>query len=275
MRLKYFKEMVKAPIEVMQNLYIYRHILFQMVIREIKGRFAGSMGGILWNFIQPIVMLISYLFVFVYIFKLRVSMGGGAGASAIYIMAGLFPWIILAEGLLRGTSSVIENASLIQKTYFPTEILTTKAVIAPYLSHGIALVLLILYKVISDGYFEILFFIPLILVLQIYFTLGISFLSATLTIFFRDVMQLMTLLVSFWIFLTPILYPVSMLPELAKKIMYVNPLYPFMSLYQSLFLYGTLGDLHMIVLASVWSIGFFVTGAFIFNKLKYEFADWI
>ena len=275
LRIKYFKEMLISPFIIIKNLYIYRHILVQMVVREIKGRFAGSMGGLIWNFVHPILMLICYLFVFVYIFKLRVGTGGGAGASAVYIMAGLFPWVILVEGLSRGTFSLIENANIIQKTFFPTEILPAKAVITPLFSYGIAIVLLTIYEVIVNRSVCIILILPLVLLLQIFFTLGMAFLSATVSVFFRDFMQLVNIVISFWIFLTPILYPVIMLPEWAKKLMYLNPLYPFMSTYQSLFLNGYLEQWHMIVLAFVWTLAFFVIGAFIFNKLKFEFADWL
>ncbi|MFZ2197952.1 MAG: ABC transporter permease, partial [Thermodesulfovibrionales bacterium] len=90
-----------------------------MVKREVKGRFAGSMGGLLWNFIHPVLMLIVYIFVFVYIFKIRVGSEASTGTSVIYLIAGLFPWIMISEGLSRGTSSLIENSNLIQKTSFP------------------------------------------------------------------------------------------------------------------------------------------------------------
>jgi lipopolysaccharide transport system permease protein len=246
-----------------------------MVIREIKGKFAGSIGGLFWHFIHPILMMVIFLFVFVYIFKLRVSSTGGAGASAIYLLAGLFPWIILAEGLSRGTYSLIENANLIQKTSFPIEILTTKAVIAPLLSYGVAIVLLMIYKVITHGSAGILFILPFVMILQIFFTTGIAFLSATLSVFFRDIMQLVNLVISFWIYVTPILYPMNMLPDWAQRVMYINPLYPFMANYQSLLMHGTLGDWRLVLLAAVWAFCFFVTGSFIFNKFKYEFADWL
>jgi lipopolysaccharide transport system permease protein len=275
LRIKYLKEIVSSPFIVIKNLYIYRHMLLQMIIREIKGRFAGSMGGLIWNFVHPILLLLVYLFVFVYIFKLRVGSSGGGGTSALYLMAGLFPWIILAEGLSRGTSSLIENANIIQKTFFPTEILPAKAVLTPFLSYGIAIILLILYKIIFTGTFGIIFIILLIILLQIFFTIGIAFLSSTVSVFFRDVMQLIHIIISFWIFLTPILYPVSMLPYWAKKAMYLNPLYPFMSMYQSLFLNGHIGQQHLLILAFIWAATFFVIGAFVFNKLKYEFADWL
>lgn len=273
--MRYVKEMIIAPFEVLRNFYRYRHILVQMVLREIKGRFAGSIGGLLWNFVHPIFMLLVYLFVFAYIFKLRVSVGSGSGASVIFLIAGLLPWIIIAEGLSRGTTSLIENANLIQKTSFPIEILPAKAVLAPILSHGIAILLLALYKIVFAGSFEIIFILPLILLLQIFFTLGIAFFTAALSVFSRDVMQLVNLLISFWMYLTPILYPITMLPDWAGKIMYLNPLYPLISAYQVMFLEGKLVAIGTLGLLLFWSVGLFGLGAFIFNKLKYEFADWL
>lgn len=267
--------MALAPLVVARNLYLYRYILSQMVMREIKGRFAGSIGGLLWNFVQPVLMLVIYLFVFVYVFKLRVGTEGGASASAVYIMAGLFPWVILAEGLSRGTTSLIENANIIQKTFFPTEILPAKAVLAPLLSYGVAIVILMLYRITVSGTFIIIVLIPVIILLQILFTLGLAFLSSTGSVFFRDVLQIVNLMISFWIFLTPILYPVSMLPEWAKNAMYINPLYPFMSIYQSIYLNGNLGQWHMVMLSAGWTLMSYILGAFVFNKLKEEFADWL
>lgn len=271
---KYMREIVISPFQIVGNLYRFHHILLQMVVREIKGRFAGSIGGLIWHFVHPILMMFIYLFVFVFIFKLRVG-AGASGASAVYLLAGLFPWIILAEGFARGTSSVIENANLIQKTYFPTEILTAKAVLAPLLSYGISIVLLMLYMVVSNGSVGVLFILPLVVALQIFFTLGISLVSASLSVFFRDILQVVHVLVGFWMYLTPIVYPMSMLPEWARKLMYLNPIYPFISVYHSLLLEGTPGDPNLVLLSIAWTLLFFVGGAFVFNKLKGEFADWL
>jgi homopolymeric O-antigen transport system permease protein len=249
--------------------------MFRMIIAEIKGRFAGSVGGFLWNFVHPILMLAVYLFVFVYVFKLRVNTGGSAGASAVYIMAGLFPWMVISEGLMRGTSSMIDNSNLILKTPFPTEILLGKSVLAPLCSYGVAILLLAIYAIAATGSVSLVLALPLLLVLQILFTTGVTFLTSTLSVFFRDVLQFVQILVTFWIYLTPILYPVNMLPDWVRVIMYANPLYPLISLYQSLFIKGVLGQWPMVWLALAWSLFFFGVGSFIFNKLKYEFADWL
>lgn len=272
---RYAREMFLAPFGVLRNLHEYRHILFHMVRNEIKGRFAGSLGGVLWNFAHPIMMLVIYLFVFVYIFKMRIGIGATAGSSALYLMSGLFPWIIMAEGVLRGTSSLLENANLIQKTAFPVEILAAKAVIAPLLSHGIAIVLLVAYRVVTNWSFELLLLIPAVLLLQTIFTLGIVFLTASASVFFRDILQLVNLVVGFWIYVTPILYPMAMLPEWARTAMYLNPLYPFMSLYHSLFLEDSLGPWQMPALAAAFAACLYMFGSFIFSKLKFEFADWL
>ncbi len=267
--------MHKHILEISRNFYTYRHLLVQMVVREVKGRVAGSSMGILWNFVQPLVMLGVFLFVFVYIFKLRLPEYGGSIGAAIYLMSGLFPWMALSEGFSRASGSLIENAPLIQKTVFPTEILPAKMVIAAFSTHGIAIVALAVYALYRNPTIEFIVFLPLILVLQVFFTLGASFIFACLSVFFRDTLQIITLFLNFWFYITPILYPVSLLPEWARTLMYLNPVYPFMSMYQSLFLTGTTGDYRMLSLACLWTVSFYSVGAFVFSKLKYEFADWL
>jgi lipopolysaccharide transport system permease protein len=271
---RFLIEVSTAPGDIIGNLFRYRHILARMVVTEIKGRFAGSVGGLFWHFLHPILMLIIYLFVFVHVFKMRIG-GGGAVASSIYLMAGLFPWIIMAEGLTRGTSSIIENSGLIQKTSFPTEILTAKAVLAPLLSYGIALLLLMLYVSVVHASAGALLLVPLILIVQTFFSAGVVFLTSTLSVYFRDTLQLVQVMVNFWLYITPILYPVDMLPEWARRVMYLNPVYPLVSAYQSIFVNGSMVNWPMLLLSAAWASVFFVSGAFVFNKLKYEFADWL
>lgn len=273
--MRYLREITESPWEVLKNLYQYRNILHQMVLREVKGRFAGSVGGLFWHFIHPILMVFIYLVVFVYIFKLRVGTGQGTGASAVYIMAGIFPWIILADGLSRGTSALIENANLIQKTYFPTEILTAKAVLAPFINFGLALLLLAAFRIFTEGLWQILLILPFILLLQIFFTIGLAFLCSAFSVFFRDILQVVQIIVSIWVYATPIFYETSMLPAWAADLMYINPLFPFISMYHSLFISGTIAPWHMPGLSLAWTAGFYIFGAFIFTKLKAEFADWL
>jgi len=275
MNLRYFKEMFLYPTDIIRNIYFYRHILVQMVKHEIKGRFAGTIGGFLWNMVHPIIMMIVYLFVFVYVFKLRIGSSAGSGTSVIYIIAGLFPWMIIAEGLSKGTSCLINSANLIQKASFPTEIITAQAVFAPLISHGVVIILLTLYQIVLNGSIGIVLIIPFLVIFQVVFTLGVVFLFATVSVFFRDVMQLVQIVIGLGIFLCPIFYHIKMLPDWAQKAMYLNPFYPIIATYQSLFLNGNIGEWYLLPLSFAWALLFFAVGAFVFSKLKYEFADWL
>ena len=260
---------------ISKSFISHRHLLMHMVIRDVKGRFAGSSAGLLWNFIHPLVMLLVFLFVFVYIFKLRLPEYAGSKGPIVYLMAGLFPWMAMSEGLTRSTNSLIENANLIQRSVFPPEILPAKAVIAAFSSHGIAIAILALYTIITKQSYGIIIYLPFILILQAMFTLGIGFIFACISVFFRDILQVLQLVIGFWIYATPILYPLSMLPEWARKVMYINPVFPYVSIYQSLFLYGGITDYTMVILLLAWTVLFYSVGAFVFSKLKYEFADWL
>jgi len=273
--MRYLTDIISSPYEIIKNLIVYRHLLYHLVFREIKGRFVGSIGGLFWHFAHPLLMVVIFLFVFVYVFKLRLG-EGGSSLSVIYIMSGLFPWIIMSEGLSRGTSSLIENAIIIQKTSFPTEILPAKAVIAPFLSYGVAIIILAVYTVINmnEPFLKFLA-IPFVIFLQLIFTLGIVFITSTLSVFFRDTIQIISLVTTFGLYLTPVLYPLSLLPEWAQRLMYFNPIFPFTMLYQMLFTSITGFSWTILFLAVFWTILLFIIGAFFFFKLKFEFADWL
>lgn len=269
------KLFLKAPFVILRNLVHHRHLLIRMVWQEIRGRFAGSFGGLVWHFLQPMLMVAVYLFVFVHVFKLRVEGAGAENFSALYIMAGLFPWLIFAEGLSRGSQCIHENANLIQKTAFPTELLVFKAVLTPYISFGMIILGLIAYRLIFIQFSWHVLAIPIIAALQFLFTCGLVFLCATLAVYFKDILQFINIFVGFGMYLVPILFPASMLPDLAQKLMYLNPTYPMIYPYQRALVFDDLGDLHISYLLLGWAFLFFTLGSFVFYKLKDEFADWL
>lgn len=246
-----------------------------MVRQEIRGKFAGSFGGLVWHFLQPMLMVLVYLFVFVQVFKLRVEGAGAESFSALYIMAGLFPWLIFSEGLSRGSQCLHENANLIQKTAFPSELLVFKAVLAPYVSFGIVLLGLALYRLIFIGFSWHVLLFPCIVLLQFLFTCGLVFFMATLAVYFKDILQLIAIFVGFGMYLVPILFPESMLPAFAKNLMYFNPTYPMIYPYQRMIVFGDMGDVTILWMLAGWSLCLFFAGSFVFYKLKDEFADWL
>lgn len=269
------KLFLKAPVSILQNLMRHRHLLMRMIWQEIRGRFAGSFGGLVWHFLQPLLMVTVYLFVFVHVFKLRVEGAGAENFSALYIMAGLFPWLIFAEGLSRGSQCIHENANLIQKTAFPSELLVFKAVLTPYISFGMIVVGLAVYRLLFIGFSWHVFALPVVAMLQFLFTCGLVFLFATLAVYFKDILQLINIFVGFGMYLVPILFPASMLPELAQRLMYLTPTYPMIYPYQRMLVFDNMGETSILYMLLGWSLLFWALGSFVFYKLKDEFADWL
>ncbi len=275
MLLKYCKEMSVAPFAIAASLYRHKHLLRQMIRQDIRGRFAGTLGGIVWNLLHPLVQALVYIFIFVFIFHLRIDSSIHSGTSVVYIIAGLFPWLLIADGIAKGTLAPFENAHLIHKSAFPIEVLIAKSVIIPIFSHGFVLLLLVVYQIWGDGSAWILAPLLPALFIQIVFTLGVAFITSTISIYFRDFIQLVAILVSIGIFLTPIFYHLSMVPLWVKNAMNFNPFFSFIYVWQSVILNGIDGSMVILLQAGGWAIAFFLVGAFLFNKLKAEFVDWL
>ncbi len=275
MKSDYFKEVFTSPVSIFVNIVSYRSLLQQMVRQEIKGRFAGSSVGLVWNFIHPLVTFVVYIFVFVFVFKLKIGPSANAGTSVEYIISGLFPWFLMAEGFSKGTTCLVENANIIKKSPLPTEILAAQSVINPLFSFGFVILVLTIYQAIITGSPQMILIVPVLVLIQLVFTLGVVFLCSAISVFYRDIVHLMQIIIGLGIFLTPIFYHISMLPTEAQKFLYLNPCYPFISLFQTVFLGGSIFEGNMLLLAIIWAGLFFSSGAFVFNKLKYEFADWL
>lgn len=275
MLLKYGREMSVAPFDIAVSLFRHKHLLAQMMRQEIRGRFAGTIGGMVWNLFHPFVQALVYVFVFVFVFHLRIDSSLQSGTSVVYILAGLFPWLLIADGIAKGTAAPFENAHMIQKSAFPIEVIIAKSIIMPIFSHGFVLLLLVAYQVVLNGSISIIFPLLLALVLQGVFTLGVAFLTSTISVYFRDFIQLVTVFIAIGIFMTPIFYHLSMVPDWVRGAMNFNPFFAYIYVWQSVILNGIDGSLHILLQASSWAIGVIFVGAFVFNKLKTEFVDWL
>lgn len=275
MRKNLINDLIHAPLEISRNLYQFKHVIRQMIANDIKGKFAGSFGGLLWQVIHPLVMLVVYVIVFLFIFDLKVGGSSSTGTSTLFLLSGLFPWMVIAEGISLGTVAIIQHANLVKRTSFPIEILLAKSMLIPFCSFGIVLGVLVVFRVFIFQLWAILLILPFVLLLQLFFTMALTLLTATLAVFFRDLIHLVDIVIRFWIFLTPILYPASRLPEWGRHLMFLNPVYPLISIYQSLFLNGTIRQWLMVWIAVLWTLVLLVPGAYLFNKLKWEFADWL
>jgi len=249
-------------------------LLKELVRRDVKGRYAGSLFGLVWSFAQPLWMLALFGFVFSSIMKVP-AVGVRNGNFAIFLFSGLLPWMAVQEGILRATTSVTDNSSLVKKLRFPAEILGLAVVLAALVHEGIAM--LAFFAVVAwTG--EISWRgLPLLLVaipLQVALTLGVGWLLAAIHVFFRDVAQILGMGLTAWFYLTPIVYPASFVPERLRPWVELNPLTGLVGLYRA----ALLADSPLpsrIALASLalCACGFFAFGGWVFRRLKASFVD--
>ncbi|MBL7177922.1 MAG: ABC transporter permease [Desulfobacteraceae bacterium] len=240
---------------------------------EIRGRFAGSIGGFVWSLVTPLANLLIYIFVFSVVLKIRLKpMETGTDSFAIFFLAGMLPWLAFSEALNSSTDLFVGRANLITKVAFPLELLPLTGVIVPFFLNGLGFVMYLGYLILK-GYAHFgWFWLPVVIVVHMVFTLGLIILVSSLSVFLRDIKQFIGVALSLWFFLTPIIYPLSMVPEKFRWMIKFNPMYPFIELYHQVLLQHTISWGMLGCTMSLATL-FLVGGVLFFERAKYGFAD--
>jgi lipopolysaccharide transport system permease protein len=241
--------------------------------QDIHGRFAGSMGGLFWSVLTPLAHILIYLFVFSTIMKIRLQIEEvGTDRFAVYMLSGLLPWMAFAEALGRAPGLLLEKANLITKVSFPVEILPYVNTSTPFLLNGIGFGLFLLWLLFL-GYFDPAWLLlPLVVFCHFLFTLGLVALLSALSVFLRDLQHVIALAVTVWFFMTPIIYPLSMVPQELHIWMQLNPMYPFIELYRQVLLQHSL-PLDLLAAAAALGLAVYSAGGWFFMRIKHAFGD--
>lgn len=247
-------------------------LLKELVKRDFQGRYVGSLLGFVWSFFLPLSLLVLYYFVFSTVLQLSL-LGARTGNFAFYMFAGLVPWMAIQEGALRGATAITDNAALVRKLTFPSEVLVLAVVLAALMHSAIAGGLFVLVVAargqLAAGGLPILL---LLLPFQVALTFGLGLLLAALNVFFRDVSQVVGMAMNAWFFLTPIVYSLSQVPEPYRTWIGLNPLTGLVDIYRYAFFggepaWGSLGTLALL------SSLVLVCGLLVFRRLRPAFAD--
>ena len=258
----------------MMGLWDLRQLISIMVRRDLLGRYRGSMMGAFWTVINPVGHLLLYTFVFSIILKVRFGTDASTSNFALYLMAGLLPWGALSESLLRATTAILEQPNLVKRVVFPLEILPFVCVISSFLSELVSVaVLVVASSIYTHTVHWTLVFLPLIMLSQLAFTAGVSWLLASLGVYIQDIRHVISLALSVWMYATPIVYPASAFPAKLHFLTWVNPIAGIVTDYRRILLEGlppvwTSYAYYTAVALTVWCIGYWF-----FHKTKRSFAD--
>ncbi|WP_339494127.1 ABC transporter permease [Pseudomonas sp. RA_105y_Pfl2_P56] len=220
-------------------LHSYRGFILGSVKREFQARYRNSLFGALWPIFNPLSMIVVYTVIFSHIMRARLPGVDDSMAYSVYLCAGLLAWGLFSEITLRSQTMFLDNANLLKKISFPRICLPVIVLINAGINFAIIIGLFLGFLLVSGRWpgMALLALLPLIL-LQMMFCAGLGMVLGVLNVFFRDVGQLFAICLQFWFWLTPIVYPISILPEWVQRLLQLNPLTNLIASYQNLFLYG-------------------------------------
>lgn len=222
-----------------RSLHGYRGFILGSVQREFQSRYSNSLLGALWPVFNPLSMIIVYTVIFSHIMRSRLPGVDDSMAYSVYLCAGLLAWGLFSEITLRSQTMFLDNANLLKKISFPRICLPVIVLCNAAINFAIIIGLFLGFLLITGRWpgMALLALVPLI-ALQMMFCAGLGMILGVLNVFFRDVGQLFAICLQFWFWLTPIVYPMSILPEWVQRLLQLNPLTNLIGSYQNLFLYG-------------------------------------
>lgn len=265
-----------TPAAMFTSFWRNRHLIWQMVRREIAARYRGSIIGLAWSFINPLLMLAVYTFVFSVVFKARWGTGENESQAqfAIILFVGLIVFGLFAETVNRAPRQIISNANYVKKVVFPLEILSLVSLGAVLFHSMISLLVLLLAQLIinqSIPWTAVLF--PLVLLPLIFTSLGAAWFLAALGVYVRDIGQITTVFTTVLMFLSAIFYPVSALPERYQVWLRLNPLVLIISESRKVLIFGSLPDWFWLGIAMLMGLAIAFSGFWWFQKARKGFAD--
>lgn len=260
---------------MLHQLKNHHELIWQLTKREVIARYRGSMAGLLWSFFNPIFMLIIYTFFFSIIYKARWgSMGESRLDFAMVLFAGLIPFTLFSECINRAPYLIINNVSYVKKVIFPLEILSWVN-LGPALFHAfISTIVLILFFLIKNHSLHwTILFVPIVNLPLLCLILGASWFLSAIGVFVRDITHTITLFTTALLFLSPVFYSISSIPEPYRTLININPLTPIIEQNRAVLIWGQTPNWHSFAISMLVCSTIMLLGYLWFQKTRPGFAD--
>jgi lipopolysaccharide transport system permease protein len=238
------------------------------------GRYKGSVLGIAWAVLTPAVMIAIFTFVFSGIFGARFSANASHWDFALYLFCGLLPWSMFQESVQQSANTILAHSNLVKRVVFPLETLPAAQVLAALGNQLFATIALLIATIIVRQRLDLtVLWLPVVLIPQLLFALGAAWLIASLGVFLRDITQGVMLLLLAWMYLTPIIYPESIVPERFRAFININPFTPLIRSYRRIFLEASAPDWPGLAYFAAFAVLIFLFGYWWFARTRKSFAD--
>ncbi len=256
-------------IHTIKEIWNYRTMIWSLVHRDLRGRYKASVLGFLWTFIVPLCQLLVYTLVFSVILKSNIE------RYYLYLFVALIPWNFFSNCLTGGASCVLQQQSMVNKIYFPREVVPVSYVTGAFVNMLYCEIVVFAVSVFSGVHFSVFAFLclPLVMLVEYVLALGITFIISAIDVYFRDLEHILGILSMAWMFMTPIMYDISIVPERIRPVFYLNPMTSIVTAYRDIMYSGTVPKFETLGVATGMGILFLILGLLIFGRLKRRFSE--
>ena len=260
----------------MRELVTHRQLLQDFAWRELRTRYKGSALGFGWNFAMPLLQLVVFWILFGVLFGIRPRTATGEQSYAVFLFVGLLPWTFFSNSLGQGAASIIANGAIVKKVRLPLQLLPAASVLSALANYLLSLVVLFaVLAVFGPRHPEGLLVLPVLIAIELLLALGFAYLLAAANVFFRDVQHILTILLTAWYFLTPVLFSVTIVDDrpMEKLLLYLNPMAAVIVSYQRALLDGLPPEWDRLAYSALFGVGIFLLGFLYFERTKDEFEE--
>ena len=262
-------------VEPFSCFWQHRFIVISMAKREVMGRYRGSMLGLLWSFVNPLLMLGLYTFFFRYVFNAKWPAVGDTTADfAVMLFAGLIVHATAAEMMSRSTGLIVANVNLVKKVLFPIEILPWVTLVSTLFHTAISFLVLLCFLLVSGGPLHwTLLLLPVVLFPMVLLFMGVAWFLSALGVYLRDVEQMMGSIVTLLLFTSTVFFSIESVPEAIRPVIRLNPITEIINGVRNVVVYGDLPDFFNLSVYALVAIVFMYSGFLFFRKTRNGFAD--
>lgn len=254
---------------LLKELWDYREMIISLVKRDLKSRYKGSVLGFFWMFLNPLLQLFVYTIVFSTIMRM------GIDKFYLFLFVALVPWIFFSTCLSAGPTVIFSQQDMVKKIYFPREVLPIAFTLSQFVNMLLSFIVIFVVIAFSGVSVSLtaLLYLPLIMLIEFVLALGATYIVSALNVYFRDLEHIMSIVSMAWMYLTPVIYPVEMVPEQYVRLFYLNPMTSITIAYRDILYYGKVPQMGTLMNAAIMGIVILFIGQFAFSRLQRHFAE--
>ena len=255
--------------KLIRELYDYREMICSLVKRDLRGRYKGSVLGFLWTFLNPLFQLIVYTVAFSVIMRMPYE------KYYLFLFTALVPWIFFNSSVYGGAACISAQKDMVNKIYFPREVLPISHVICQLVNLLFSFVVVFLALIVTHHGVDLkaIAFLPVAIIIEVLIALGFTLVSSSVTVYFRDLEYVLSILIMAWQFLSPVMYGEDMVPDRFKMVFKLNPMTSVLSMYREILYYKQIPSFEQIAYSAVFGLASFTIGLIVFENLKKHFSE--